>query len=138
MLKENSLGSISAIVKPETGQANFSENSSRRGSVSPSATSGYGRGTTKEDIANKATALRVHEGTHGEDFIEFARTHPLPVFMGKNGDTKAVFDKATTSFKAALSDWIKQLQAVKKTTDCVGKTIDEFHKGEKGWKKVCP
>ena len=37
LLNENSRGSISLMVKPETGQANFSENSSRRGSVSPSA-----------------------------------------------------------------------------------------------------
>jgi len=121
----NPTGNLTIVSSYETG-------------VSPSATSDYGRGTTKEDIANKATALRVHEGSHGEDFIEFVRTHPLPVFTGKNGDTKTVFDKATKDFLTALSDWNKQLQAVKKTTDCVGKTIDEAHKGEKGWKKVCP
>jgi hypothetical protein len=31
LLKENSRGSISGIVKPETGQANFSENTRRSG-----------------------------------------------------------------------------------------------------------
>ena len=35
LLNENRRGSISLMVKPETGQANFSENSSRRGSFSP-------------------------------------------------------------------------------------------------------
>jgi hypothetical protein len=30
------------------------------------------------------------------------------------------------------------LKAVKKTTDCVGKTIDQFHRGERGYTPVCP
>jgi hypothetical protein len=41
LLNENSRGSISLIVKPETGQANFSENSSRRGSASPGSVSAH-------------------------------------------------------------------------------------------------
>jgi hypothetical protein len=106
--------------------------------VKPEDISGYGRGTTPEDIRNKARALRVHEGSHGEDYIEFLRTHPLPVFTGKNGDKKKDFDDATKAFLDALSAWRKQLQAVKNQTDCVGKTIDEFHKGEPGYKPVCP
>ena len=41
LLNEKSRGSISLIVKPETGQANFSEKMIRFGSVSPSATSAH-------------------------------------------------------------------------------------------------
>jgi len=103
----------------------------------PADTSGYGRGTTKEDVENKATSLRFHEGSHGEDFINYVRTHPVPAFMGKNGDKAADFEAAKTAYLAALSTWTKGLAAVKKTTDCVGKTIDEFHKGEKGYTPVC-
>src|SRR5215217_7175978 len=36
-LNENSRGSISAMVKPETGQANFSEKVIRRGPSSPAS-----------------------------------------------------------------------------------------------------
>ncbi len=106
--------------------------------VKPEDISGYGRGTTPEDIRNKATALRVHEGSHGEDYINFVRTNPMPVFTGKVGDKKADFEQAKTDYLKALSDWGKKLTAVKKQTDCVGKTIDEFHKGEKGYTPVCP
>jgi hypothetical protein len=107
--------------------------------VKPEDISGYGRGTTPEDIRNKATALRFHEGTHGEDYIEFLRTHHVPVFAGKVGDKKADFDKARKDYLDALSDWRKQINALSvEKTDCVGKTIDEFHKGEPGYKPVCP
>jgi hypothetical protein len=40
LLNENSRGSISVMVKPETGQAKRSEKSRRRGSFSPSAAVG--------------------------------------------------------------------------------------------------
>ncbi|MGD0128539.1 MAG: DUF4157 domain-containing protein [Terriglobia bacterium] len=106
--------------------------------IQPEGASGYGRGTTKEDIANKATALRVHEGSHGEDYIDYVRSHPLPVFAGKNGDKAADFDKAQAAYLAAVSTWMAGLKAVKKTTDCVGKTIDQFHRGERGYTPVCP
>jgi hypothetical protein len=45
LLNENSRGSISLIVKPETGQANFSEKVIRRGSWPSSA------------VAHSATAM---------------------------------------------------------------------------------
>jgi hypothetical protein len=106
--------------------------------VTPEGTSGYGRGTTAEDIRNKATALRVHEGSHGEDFINFVRQNPLPVFAGKNGDKATDFKTARQTFLDALSDWGKRLNRVKLQTDCVGKTIDQFHQGESGYKKICP
>jgi hypothetical protein len=104
----------------------------------PEATSGYGRGTTPEDIRNKATALRLHEGSHGEDYIDFVRTHPLPVFTGKNGDKAADFTKAEEAYWRAVTAWGKQLDSLSKArTDCVGKTIDKFHQGEAGYKPIC-
>ena len=41
LLNENRRGSISEMVKPETGQANFSEKISLRGSACPSAMSAH-------------------------------------------------------------------------------------------------
>ncbi|MNK74931.1 hypothetical protein D3C87_944550 [compost metagenome] len=49
LLNENSRGSISLMVKPETGQANFSEKTMRRGS-SPS-------GAPDEGEAHSAVAM---------------------------------------------------------------------------------
>src|SRR6476469_4638915 len=47
LLNENSRGSISGMVKPDTGQANFSEKVMRIGSGNSSAC-GTGTGTTRE------------------------------------------------------------------------------------------
>lgn len=107
--------------------------------VKPEDISGYGRGTTPEDVGNKATGLRFHEGSHGEDYLNFVRNNPLPVFMGKNGDTVKDFEKAKKDYLDALATWGKQIKDLsKKQTDCVGKTIDQFHKGEAGYKPICP
>ncbi len=43
LLKENRRGSISGIVKPETGQANFDEKTMRRGEPSSSFSSAYSK-----------------------------------------------------------------------------------------------
>jgi hypothetical protein len=106
--------------------------------VKPEVTSGYGRGTTPQDVGNKATGLRFHEGSHGEDYLNFMRNNPLPVFMGKNGDTVKAFKAARKNYLDALSAWGKQIKKLsERQTDCVGKTIDEFHKGEAGYKPIC-
>jgi hypothetical protein len=106
--------------------------------LTPGTTSGYGRGRTPQDVANKATSLRFHEGTHGEDVLEFVRRTPFPTFGGTVGMTRTAFEAAKNTYTAAVSDWGKQLNRVKLQGDCVGKTIDDFHKGEKGYKKICP
>jgi hypothetical protein len=106
--------------------------------ISPEGASGYGRGTTTEDIKNKATAIRFHEGAHGEDAIEFIRQNPYPSFTGANDMKVADFEKAVKTYNDAVSAWGKALNKVKVKGDCVGKTIDDVHKGEKGYKKICP
>ncbi|HJZ76340.1 MAG TPA: DUF4157 domain-containing protein [Vicinamibacterales bacterium] len=104
----------------------------------PETTSGYGRGTTTQDVGNKATGLRFHEGSHGEDVIDFVRRKPFPTFTGKVGMKRRDFEAAKKTYTDAVSDWGKALDNVKKHGDCVGKTIDQFHKGEKGYKNICP
>lgn len=106
--------------------------------LTPGTTSGYGRGTTAQDVGNKATGLRFHEGTHGEDVIDFVRKNPFPTFTGTIGMKKKDFETAKTTYTDAVSDWGKQLNKVKLQADCVGKSIDQFHKGEKGYKNICP
>jgi Domain of unknown function (DUF4157) len=106
--------------------------------MTPQTTQGYGRGTTTQDVSNKATSVRFHEGAHGEDYINFIRQKPFPVFAGKVGMKKADFEKAKKTYTDAVSDWGKALKKVTLQGECVGKTIDEFHKGEKGYKNICP
>ena len=50
--------------------------------ASPHMKSGYGKGTTPEDIKAKKTSLGYHEGSHGEYAIQYTRDHRLPVFTG--------------------------------------------------------
>jgi len=108
-------------------------------SATPEGTSGYGRGTTKEDVGNKATALRVHEGSHGEDYINFVRNNPFPVFGGTNGMTRKAFEAAQKAYWDAVHDWTKRIgRSSELATDCVGKTIDQYHKGEADYKNICP
>jgi hypothetical protein len=100
--------------------------------------SGYGRGTTAEDIRNKATSIRFHEGSHGEDFINFVRQHPYPVFTGANDMKVKDFEDAKKAYNSAEADWKKGLAKAKRQGECVGTTIDQFHKGEKGYTNICP
>ncbi|HUR35911.1 MAG TPA: DUF4157 domain-containing protein [Vicinamibacterales bacterium] len=49
----------------------------------PDDTSAYGRGTTAQDKEFDSTTLRVHEGSHGSDYILYLQTHPFPVDLSK-------------------------------------------------------
>lgn len=95
----------------------------------PSDLSGYGLGTT----------LGQHEGSHGTDYLAFVSDNPYPVFKGKVGDTEAAFKTAIVSWNKATKKWHKDIGEDSLTkTDCGGtKTIDDFHKGEAGYKNVC-
>ena len=96
----------------------------------PEAKSGYGRGTTKADIAAGATSLRFHEGTHGLEIIDLLKTTQLPEFKGKNGMDKDAFDKEVKTYTAALDDFKKTLREQHiQFVDCVGDpTIDVYQK----------
>ena len=99
----------------------------------PDAPSGYGRGTTERDKALKATTLRVHEGAHGEDYLQFLREHPYPTFAGKVGDTRKDFTDKINKFKAAQKAFCEQATAFSnKQTHEVGFTIEEFDRENPG------
>jgi hypothetical protein len=103
--------------------------------VRPSSQSGYGRGTTPEDVAGAAVDPRsgtvgFHEGQHGLDFVEFLQTNPLPAFGGHVGMTQQQFQAANQQWSAAMSAYKAQAEAFSTArTDCVGVTIDEFEQG---------
>ena len=97
--------------------------------VDPSVTSGYGRGTTPEDVKAGNTSLRFHEGTHGTEYLNYVRAHPVPRFNGKKGMTveqfeaaSAAFDKAMQKYKAAFDAYAKSHG--RNHVDCVGTQAD--------------
>jgi len=101
--------------------------------VSYSSSSGYGRGTTPEDIAggkvsSNSTSLGFHEGNHGLDFIEYMENNAPPEFKGKAG-SKTAFDTAVAVWHDDYRTYIKKIKAFSvQRTGCVGTTIDEFNK----------
>ena len=76
-LKENSRGSISVMVKPETGQANLSENRILFGSVSPSSR-----------VANSAVARP--SASRRACSIESARRYSMPAFTTTRSTTTSM------------------------------------------------
>jgi hypothetical protein len=97
------------------------------------ATSGYGRGTTGEDVAGgaispRSTQLSFHEGTHGLDFVAFLESHPPPAFVGAVGMTQAQFMAVRRAYHSAMVAYERELEADSTArTDCVGTTIDVFN-----------
>lgn len=95
---------------------------------SPDDTSGYGKGTTESDKYNETTTLRVHEGQHGTDFIDYLTNTPPPVSLkdGINGKlTPAQFSKILNYVKDITKDTCE-------TTDQSGFSQDEFLKTPQG------
>ena len=97
-------------------------------SANPSGTSGYGRGTTKQDKKLGATTLRLHEGSHGVDYLNFIAANPFPTFTGKVGMTEAAFRDAIRAYQAAANAWSARMKASSEhDTDCTGFTIQQYN-----------
>jgi hypothetical protein len=95
----------------------------------PDGRSGYGRGTTREDVAAGDSSLRFHEGRHGADYLRFAREHPAPQFAGRVGMTIPEFRAAVAAYERAIDAYIHALEDYSlRSTDCVGTTIDDFNR----------
>jgi hypothetical protein len=94
----------------------------------PGGPSGYGEGTTPEDIKEGRTSLKYHEGSHGRDFIKYLQDHPSPVFKGAKGMTPKAFEDAMKAFNEDMDKYVEAMKAdsVEKT-HCVGKTIDQYN-----------
>jgi Domain of unknown function (DUF4157) len=115
--------------------------------IAPASRSGYGRGTTPEDVTGAAVDPRggtvaFHEGQHGMDYIEFLRTHKPPVFGGHPGMTVPQFTQAALQWNQAWHAYEHQARVFTQTrTDCVGVTIDQWEQQRAAGKRVkliCP
>ncbi len=116
--------------------------------VTSTSTSGYGRGTTPEDIAGgrvtpRSTSVGFHEGSHGLDYVEFLQNNPPPQFTGRVGMTVQQYEAAITQYRNAWRDYQRRANEFSETrTDCVGTTIDQFEQARAAARTtitlVCP
>lgn len=98
--------------------------------------SGYGRGTTPDDKAVDAKTLRVHEGSHGTEYLDLIikanAAHPYPAFDGAVGDTRQVFQAKVNAFDQARREFFDEVNRNRRgatnAVDCVGITIDEYNR----------
>jgi hypothetical protein len=94
--------------------------------VPPDGLAGYGRGSTKEDVAGAAVhpwsaTVAFHEGQHGMDCFEFLKEKPVPRFEGRVGMTAALFRAAYEQFSTAWAGYQTQAGEFSRTrTDDVG------------------
>lgn len=94
--------------------------------ASPSDTSGYGRGTTPDDVRRNHTSLGFHEGNHGLDYTRFIASHAKPKFTGAVGMAKADFEAAANAYQSARTAYSADMAEFSvQNTDCVGTTIDQ-------------
>jgi hypothetical protein len=77
----------------------------------PAADSAYGRGHIKSDKDAGNGSLRFHEGNHGQDFIDYVKTHPYPTLKIDKPVTKLEFDKKMSEFKAQTQQYQKDMEA---------------------------
>jgi hypothetical protein len=94
--------------------------------LNASSSSGYGRGTTAEDVRLGNTSLGYHERTHSRDFLRFMANTPPPAFTGTVGMT-------VTQFRAAIREYTRALARISRdselATDCVGTpNIVQYHR----------
>jgi RHS repeat-associated protein len=89
----------------------------------PSGKSDYGRGTTDQDIKDKNTSVRFHEGQHGARALDYLESHPLPQL---NPDNKPysqdyTWRDAANEWKGAMENYNDAIgEYHKQNTDCVG------------------
>jgi hypothetical protein len=87
---------------------------------------GYGRGSTKEDVAGSAVhgwsaTVAFHEGQHGMDYFEFLKEEEEPRFEGRVGMTVAMFEAACEQFSTAWGEYQKRASEFsRKRTDEIG------------------
>jgi hypothetical protein len=87
---------------------------------------GYGRGSTKEDVAGAgvhpwSATVAFHEGQHGMDCLEFLKEEQVPRFEGQAGMTMAQFRAACEQFNKAWAIYQNRMSGFSRTrTDDVG------------------
>lgn len=95
---------------------------------SPDLPSGYGKGTEEGDKREKTTTLRVHEGKHGTDFLDYIKNTPFPVDI-----SKGIVGVLTVSEMKKIDAYISGITvATCEATDQVGYSQDDFLKTPQG------
>ncbi|HEX2832562.1 MAG TPA: DUF4157 domain-containing protein [Thermoanaerobaculia bacterium] len=88
----------------------------------------YGRGTTDEDKYESNTTFRFHESRHGEDWFEFLRQNPPPVFTGAVGMTKADYQRAIDAWGTEITAYNRRaVEFSIRRSDCVGTRPPDAH-----------
>jgi hypothetical protein len=80
----------------------------------PAGGSAYGRGSLKADKDAGNGSLRFHEGNHGQDFIEYAKTHPFPTLKIDKPISQQEFDKKKAEFDKQVEQYQKDMEAQSK------------------------
>jgi hypothetical protein len=79
---------------------------------------------------------------HGLAAVEFLQANPAPQFTGRVGMTEAEFNAAIHAWDAAMVDYNTRISRFSQLAgDCVGTTIDQFHRGRArgaAIRLVCP
>jgi hypothetical protein len=89
--------------------------------------SGYGRGTTDEDIKANNTSLGFHESCHRVDLLAYMAAQSLPTFTGTVGMTLDDFKQAGADFRKRMDDYFKAMQRQsEQNTDEVGYTKTKY------------
>lgn len=97
--------------------------------VTPNQPSGYGRGTTPEDVKSGNTSLGFHESCHRADYLQFLKSHPLPTFNGKVGMSREEYRRAERRFQQQIEDYFQQMDRdTFSRTDEVGYKKSEYDK----------
>ena len=108
--------------------------------VGPDQLSGYGRGTTTEDVRNGDVTLGFHESCHRSDYIAYLGTHPLPDLPKLTiGMTEADFERVTTAFDGAMKAYLRATKAESDTkTDEVGYRRSTFEQTGEAFRHIVP
>lgn len=94
----------------------------------PDLASGYGKGTTQDDQRDRTTTLRVHEGKHGTDYLDYIRSTAFPVDI-----SKGIVGVLTVEEMKKIDKYISGITAAScEATDQVGYTQDEFLRTPQG------
>jgi hypothetical protein len=94
--------------------------------VQPDGIAGYGRGSTREDIAGArvypwSATVAFHEGQHGMDYFEFLREELVPRFQGRAGLTVTLFRAASEHYNKAWAEYQTRVHKFSQArTDHVG------------------
>lgn len=123
---------ITKLINNDTGAnidpTSFEVTIETRYDQSPDDPSAYGKGTDVYDKEEKTTTLRVHEGKHGTDYIDYIKNTPFPVDI-----SKGIIGKISVAEMRRIDSYITQIGSLTcEATDQVGFSQDEFLKTAEG------